>query len=769
MKKIYLKIYLFITALFLVLPIIFAGCGGSKKSGSGNENSVQELALNKTLSGSISNVGEVDWYHYRAAEANRLLNVKASSNTYRPDVELLVTVFQLDASGNKVRLYGDHAPEGSQLPADITMNIYIDTPKDIYISVRDLMDDEASDNEYYLSIDYSTSSDDNDSFSAATTIVIGDSQTCQNDSIGYIGDVDAFKFNVSQAGVYEVATDFTTFSGGTDVDLSIAVYNSNGELMESITRRNVENYDLILYLPADEYYVLIDDYGNDDFDTASTFEICVNSVNAGEANENDTSATASPVEVDFTANGSLDYSGDEDWYSFSVSASSAGFNVLNIAFDDVDEDIDLTYQVSVEDSDGNVLLSHSFVGGSDEYQTQVKADSGDYYLVVKAAQGQKISGQASYSASIAVVDIDDPGEAAPGNETIGTAETLDPSGTPSTGKIAFRGDDDWYEVVVVGSSAPQILEVFLSAPVSNVEYSFSLIRDDIIKKEYDINGSDGTTSLKTSILVPATDPSSSLTYYIKVSDYQGDEGNGDVEYQISANLNAVPDSLPPDTNDVAIVDPIYYSEADEISGANPTTIELEHDSLTQVDHVVNTTFLNFNIETPPTGITRETDVDGLTTINFPWIGGYIDYQGDQDWFRVDLNRLFGDSSDNWYYEIKIDFHVDGSSVEYVWKFYRDRNQNEILVDRQGDSNGFFASAGDLSSTDTGPLDITTPTGSDNAFWVGDAWQGNFYLSISDFNYVASEEPDDDWGYDAPYYFKLTLVYHPGESYPSVAE
>jgi len=758
------KIYLIITALFLVLPI-FAGCGGSNKPSS----SVQELALNKTLSGSISEVGEVDWYHYRAVEANSVLNIKASSNTYRSDVELLVTVFQLDDSGNKVRLYGDHAPEGGQLPADITMNIYIDTPKDIYISVRDLMDDEASDNEYYLDIDYSTSPDDNDSFSEATTIVVGDSQTCQNDSIGYIGDVDAFKFQVSQAGVYEIATNFRPFSGGTDVDLTIAVYNSSGELIESISLRNVEDYDLILYLPADEYYVLIDDYGNDDFDTASTFQICVNEVNAGELNENDTSDNASLLTFDSTVNGSIDYLGDEDWYSFSVSTSAAGFNVLNISFDDVDENIDFTYQVSIEDSDGNVLLSHNFVGGSDEYQTQVKADNGDYYLVVQAGHGQSLSEQAPYTASISVLDVDDPGEAAPGNDTIESAEILDSSGVISTGKIAFRGDNDWYAVVVANTSAPQVLEVFLSAPVSNVEYSFSLIRDDVIKKEFDINGSDGATNLKTSILVPAMNPPDPLTYYIKVSDYQGDEGDGDVEYQISANIIGIPESPLP--ADASISNPIYYSEADEVTDTESITIELEHNSLTQVNHLVNISLLGFNVASPPTGITKVLNGDLTTTITFPWIGGYIDYQGDQDWFQIGLNRLLEDTTSvDWYYEIQVELHVGspGSPVEYIWKFYRDRNQNEILVDRQGDSNGFFASAGDTSPTDTGPFDITTPTGSDNAFWVGDAWEGNFYLSISDFNYVASA-PDDDWGYEVPYYFKLTLIYHPGLSSPSSPE
>jgi hypothetical protein len=57
--------------------------------------------------------------------------------------------------------------------------------------------------------------------------------------------------------------------------------------------------------------------------------------------------------------------------------------------------------------------------------------------------------------------------------------------------------------------------------------------------------------------------------------------------------------------------------------------------------------------------------------------------------------------------------------------------------------------------------------------VGDPWQGPAYFSISDFNYLLdaggndNTEPDEDWGAFgvAPYYFRVTLIYHPGVSYP----
>jgi hypothetical protein len=63
-------------------------------------------------------------------------------------------------------------------------------------------------------------------------------------------------------------------------------------------------------------------------------------------------------------------------------------------------------------------------------------------------------------------------------------------------------------------------------------------------------------------------------------------------------------------------------------------------------------------------------------------------------------------------------------------------------------------------TAVGPFDITDGY---EDFWVGDGWATHspiFYVSVGDFDYIDTP-PDDDWGYDVPYYFKLTLVYHSG--------
>ena len=76
-----MKILCTISSVFLVFALF--ACTGSVESldSAEGESVSKELSLNHTLSGSISSIGEVDWYHYRAVEANRMIQVAVSSNT----------------------------------------------------------------------------------------------------------------------------------------------------------------------------------------------------------------------------------------------------------------------------------------------------------------------------------------------------------------------------------------------------------------------------------------------------------------------------------------------------------------------------------------------------------------------------------------------------------------------------------------------------------------------------------------------------------------
>jgi hypothetical protein len=758
----------------LVLALsVLTGCSENKREA---ESGLVELQPNRVASGTIAQVGEVDWYRLQVPDGNRVVGIRLTNNTYRADVDLLATVYELDVNGEKVRLYADHAPEDSQLPANVTINIGVAEPKDIYIAVRDLMDDESSGNPYYLSVDLSESNDGNETFADAALLQADDEATCRQDSIAYVGDLDSYTFDVAQNGVFQLLTTFSPFDGGTDVRLNIKLFDDSGNVIDTLYQGQGNDYSMVRYLTTGHYYALVEDYGRDDFDTASSFRICLNSVATTEAGDNDSAATANAltpsVPNTWAIAGSLDYDGDQDWYRVSPSALASGdFQVLDIRFDTAaSEASSMIYRVEVRDAHNQTILSHDHQVGSSVYHTQIKVDAGDHFIQVTPspdqvyasdlADGQTVG--ASYAASVQVLDVADAAEAGAANNTIDSAQALSETSTEvtgwSTGKIGYRGDADWYAVTTTTTDY-KVLELFLETDTAGaIEYAASIMRDSVEKSMADMDGSDGPTSLQTSLLITPTESGAPVTYYVKVGDFQSDEGDAANEYRIRANVVTVPAAVP---GDAAISGTVhYFGEADEQADATAETITLEHNSSTDKSYRVNTALLDFDGESPNPDIVRET-ADGLTTFTFPWVAGYVDHQGDQDWFRLDLEALRDSTDTEWYYDIQVEMHVGapGSVVEYVWKLYRDRGQNGILVDgvtTTGD--GFFASAGD-TGTSLQPIDLTTPEG-DEPFWANQDWQGAFYFSMSDFNYVGEAWPEDDWGYDVPYYFRVRLVYHP---------
>ena len=282
--------------------------------------------------------------------------------------------------------------------------------------------------------------------------------------------------------------------------------------------------------------------------------------------------------------------------------------------------------------------------------------------------------------------------------------------------------------------------------------------------------------MKTSILIPG-DTQGTATFYIKVCDGQNNEGSN-VPYTITASTTPVA-GAPASIAATAGQPLLYYNEADE--NPNPTEsngVNLEIFSNLKPYFDFNTEWLDFRNDAA-TGISKTTQADGSTTITFPWISGYIDYQGDRDFFQLDFGKLGNGPETSWYYDVQIRLVVPspGSQVEYVWKLYRDRNGNRIVMDDPTSPDGYKACNGDTTPQAVEALDLATPApGTDETFWIGSEWGGEanakFYLAISDFNYLKlpgteenNSQADDDWGYDAPYYFTLTLTYHPGQAQP----
>ncbi len=770
-------------ALFSGWVLTSTGCSDGQRST--EDAGTVTMAQRQVYSGSVSKVGEVDWYRLPVAADNALVSIRLTSNTYRADVDLLATVYALDANGDKVRLYADHAPEDAQLPANVALRVNVENPGDLYVAVRDLLDDEASDNPYFLSWDVGSSTDDvNDSFASALRLQPDDASGCRQGTIGFVGDVDSYTFDGTADGVYQVLTEFSPFEGGTDVSLHIKLHDASGAIVDTLHQGSGNHHAMVHFLAAGTYYALVEDYGRNDFDTASSFSICVTSQATEEAHRNDTEAAATElgavVANTYALTGSLDYEGDRDWYHFGLPEQMSGdFQVLDLRLDTADGDSNLVYALELRDASGRIVLSHDHQGGSLAFATQIKVEPGDYFLQVRPAASQTYAGAVSaahYAVDLEVLDVDDPAEQDAANNTIDTAQTLAEFSSAaagwSSGRISYRGDQDWFSVTT-DTLEYKVLELFFESEAASViEYQVVMMSDQVDKKMVDLDGSDGPTTLKGSLLLAPTESGEAITYYIKVADFQADDGDARSAYRIRANVRSVPDSI---AADAGITGPLTYASEIGEQTTQAEQITLEQNSSSQKRFSVNTQVLNFNGESPNTDIVRVSN--GATTmISMPWVAGYIDYEDDQDWYRLDLCALMapGEGSDGcatggpsaWFYDIRIELLVGepGSDVEYVWKLYRDRGQNQILVDAATTTgDGFFASAGD-TGTALEAIDLTTP-GASEVFWANQDWQGAFYLSLADFNYVAAPLPDNDWGHGLPYHFRVTLVYHEGVSRP----
>lgn len=763
--------------LIFILPmlLLMVACGSGSK-GSSDESGVRALQANEPAAGEISKVGDVDWYTYQVTAPDTLLQIFCNSETLRPDVDLLMTVYEEDADGNKVRLFGTHAADGAAVPAELQINLFIDEPKEIFIAVRDLQDNEAAKDEtYYVRVTEAEAADGNETFAQADQLVIDDETSCKEDNIGDVGDTDCFTFDVVQEGIYVAKVDFNRFSGGTAVNLAVELYDTEGNELARLTQGQGDQYYLQHHLDVGTYYLLVEDQGQDDSDAASTFNVCVESLEVGEVGLNDTRDSAQTLTATtpgvYEIEGSLDYEGDSDWYLLPVGATAtSGLKILQLSFDDGSEPIMFNYQVGIEDGDtpANSLLSHTYAGGSSAYLTQVKAGNGDHYLHIQAAPGQNANQSAPYTATITVLDVDDPAETSgDGNDSVTTADALT-SGNTATGKVSYRGDEDWFSIEV-DLSTPKVLSVDLSTAPGvgdepHVEYYLSVMRDSVLKKRFDETGEDGATHLKTSLLVPQD--TGTATYLFKVCDYQGNEGDT-FDYNLLVTVNEIPAAVPAGP---AAAD--YFDEISEAASGTAVEVELENTSLDQPHFQADTGRFDFSTAT------QTTNADGTTTLEFPWVAGYVDYQGDQDWFKMPLDAL-DSNDDDWYYDVDVEVvqavASGESDVEYVWKLYRDPNNNALLVDRPTATDGYVGAVGDTDPTLTTAYSVNTAT-MDDDLWIGDGWgAGDYYISMSDFNYVridngdgssrANSEPDDDWSNTAAYYFKVTLVYHPGVSEP----
>jgi hypothetical protein len=770
-----------------MLFALMACSGGSSNSESPNAPASTDLEIGRTQSGYIETDDDVDIYRLTANETNRYMLVHCAEATSGSGVDLLVTVYE-DVDGDRRRIFGKHKPQGASLSADLDLWIYINEPKTIIIEVRDLMaDDHNTEIPYSLTCSYQDSVDGNHDFSSARDIAIG-ADGAISDNIGEIGEVDCFTFSPQTDGVYSLNVDHFKPNGGSAVELAVSLYDKNGNPIIKVTD---PNHTILAYLESagGPYFVAVEDSDRSDGDAAATYEISVVAVTFSGQDNNNVVADAERIDPDsdnvYTITGAIDYgsssispdlAGDKDWYSVIVGAvgGETTYHPIEMTISDsAADDSTARVLVTVFDSEMKTVTYYDYKAGDPAYTNQIRVENGEYFILVEPAGASQLTQSTAYQVQLREVAIDDSAEISDRN----TADTAMPltEGAPLQGYVSYLSDVDWYSINV-DTTSDSVLSVDLTSAQSIVDYQISIwLGDRMIKKVDEPMSSDAPTHLKTSILIPSAGASSSADYHIKVCDAQNNEGS-ELPYTVTADIS----SLGPAPEAIAQtggITPIYYDETG-MEASQTDELELEIFSTLQPKYKYNTDLLDFRTHTEY----QSAGADGTTVITMPWISGYVDYQGDRDFFQLDLGPLGAETT--WYYDVEVQLVVpSASSVEYVWKFYLDNNVPDTIMDDPTSSNGYKACAGDIEPEVQSAIDLVTPTG-EETFWFGNemAADAKFFIGLSDFNYLKlagtestpeadpdNPNPDADWSYEedpaVPYYFRITLTYHPNQSRP----
>ncbi len=218
---------------------------------------------------------------------------------------------------------------------------------------------------------------------------------------------------------------------------------------------------------------------------------------------------------------------DVDWYSFDTGASDHLVRV-QLAMDGPLSPVQPTYTITQKKADGTTgkvtaTPPAAEVGGALDMVSCMAP--GSYYIDVRDQNDDGEDFRHPYS--LTVTSSPDPDPAEP-NDDAASATALT-SGTPATGYIACRGDQDWYRIQV-GSG--QLLRVHLTSDKANYQPTVAIV---------DAGGSTLLTLTNPAGAVKATDLTrlvavpSAGAWYLAVQDDDGMNADPTVAYTLTAS------------------------------------------------------------------------------------------------------------------------------------------------------------------------------------------------------------------------------------------
>ncbi|EDZ91562.1 peptidase domain protein [Limnospira maxima CS-328] len=517
-------------------------------------------------------------------------------------------------------------------------------------------------------------------------------------SIDPVGDEDWFRFELpSTGGMYdEVYISFYHSDG----DLDLALYNEQGELVDSSTGTSDWESISLEGLPSGTYYAQVYGYGG----ATNNYEMGIYAYGDwdyypdygwpyyGEPNDywyepNDTMATAYDLGVVYSWYDwlSIDPVGDEDWFRFELPSTGGMYDEIYISFYHGDGDLDL----ALYNEQGELVDSST--GTSDWESISLEGlSSGTYYAQVYGYGGATNNyemGIYAYGDWDYYPDYGWPYYGEPNdywyepNDTMATAYDL---GVVYSWydwlSIDPVGDEDWFRFELP-STGGMYDEVYISFYHSDGDLDLALYNE---QGEL-VDSSTGTSDWESISL----EGLSSGTYYAQVYGYGGATNNYEMGIYAYGDWDYYPDYGWP-----------YYGEPNDYWYEPNDTMATAYDL-------------------------------GVVYSWYDWLS--IDPVGDEDWFRFELPSTGG-----MYDEIYISFyHSDGDLDLALYN-----EQGELVDSSTGTSDWESISLEGLSSG-TYYVQVYGHDGATNNYSMGIYAYGDWDY-YPDYGWPYYGEPNDYW-------------------------
>ncbi|GAA3916375.1 hypothetical protein [Litoribacillus peritrichatus] len=774
--------------------IILSGCSSSGSDSKDEDavnldvSGVQALSQNSKVPARVFPVADVDQYEFTVNDANSLVRVEVDGDALNSNIELSVLVMKRLADGSYEQVMGVHKQEGSRSVQTLDVDFLNEEAGTRYrVHVRDYKDDAAqttrsdgSSEKYTITWRVGGAAiNPNGTKEDGEVIVAGDSDTCYTGEIGSFRDVDWMNFNANN-GIYRVSTSWRPYNSDVKVTPQIMLVNPSGDVIRTVVANNnsSQNYIFNELLTAGLHSVVISDVGDDDFDLASHYTVCVDPVTSQELAANDEQSNAVVYDNSGSVSGSLDYSGDVDFYSFNAAEGELiNFSLATTS----DNTCSVTYEVNILNSAGEGLFSKSYTSAELQKEIQVRAPADDTYAIgiSEAASSDCTTYGSSDGSSIEYtlnLDVDSIALADP-NEVVETGVCSSPTAMldgvdegSEEGKIGYAGDIDCFQININDNDTDyRTLELSFTAPGSHVDYELDIRNNRGLTQTFeDTNASENEVRWDISYLITPTAAGSgngTEVFEFQVSDLGWDEADTVTGYTLAAKLVKLeeaqnsPDPALEGATDVVTVHE-YYKENDEQKALAGLAMA---DDVNKVvmdgqEYMANDTCFAVDRSTATT-------VDNVTTISFTnWCSGFIDYYGDSDLYKVNLRALYDaargltEPSTNSFvcsYDATLFSPAPGSNVEYAWKFHEDENVDNVIA-----SNEYNGGVRD-SNTATGGVFLRGAHSRDVNFFtsVGAGLaELPVYVRVLDIRFN-----DFDGFHDIPYYMNFSMNCQDGNS------